>query len=207
MAPSALSRSVRTVAVLGAAIASTFGGQVSAASAQGCIGRPGTSAVEQYCESVPQGDGGREKPSSNGAPAGSTDRERSGVDSATAESLRREGADGEALAAFAGAGAGGSGTDNSPSGDTGGANPKSTASGENGDDATSGRTTEPSAAAPKDSSASPLRAATQAAQTGPAAGSALVWVLLGLSVLGILAAIVVRQRGNGAGTNGTGPSS
>lgn len=159
------------------------GAAVAPASAQsGCTGQAGTSAIEQYCEAVPNGDGSRTK---------STSKSDRGTSKSTSQSLQSAGPDGAAVAALAGGTGGGSGgTGGSGSSD----NSKSAAGGELAvkSERVSG---------PDDPGSNPLNAATQAASSGPIAGKAVTWGLVGLTGLGALGALLLRRRSLQAASN------
>lgn len=67
--------------------------------AQTCQGRPGASAVDEYCEAIPSADGERRPPGSTDGSNGS-----SSVPAATARALTRSGADGAVVIALTGSG-------------------------------------------------------------------------------------------------------
>lgn len=186
----------------------------TAALAQGCTGQPGTSALEQYCEAVPRGDGGRDRPGSSGNGSGSSGN---GVSSNTQRTLSQSGADGAAVAALAsggGSGSGGSGSGGSGASGSGASgagksqsgksseSSKKSGSGSTGGASSSGATASGDAGAvkgirvegPEDPSSNPLKAATTAASSGPVAGPTLVWGLVGMTAIGAIAAVVLRRR-------------
>jgi hypothetical protein len=74
---------------------------VPAATAQSCVAPPGTSAIDQYCEVVPNGTGGSSGVPGSGIP-GSGGPSTPGVSRPTATALARAGADGRAVADLAG---------------------------------------------------------------------------------------------------------
>lgn len=167
------------------------------AAAQSCQGAPGASAIQQYCEAVPRGDGGRD---TAGGAGGAGGRGGSGVNPATSKVLAQAGKDGAAVQRLAGGGpaAGNGGASTSkPKGKQGASKPGASGGGAASGTAGSGAGgTGGSASGPKDPSGSPLNAAKNAASTGPAAGQAVAWSIVGLSVLGAIAAVGVRrQRG------------
>lgn len=173
--------------------------------AQGCTGQPGTSALEQYCEAVPRGDGGRDRPGSSGN--GGSGSSGSGVSSSTQRTLNQSGADGAAVAALAsggGSGNGGSGSSGSGSGEkskNGKSSKSSTKSGSGSTGVTGSSGTDDAGAVkgvrvegPEDPSSNPLKAASTAASSGPVAGPALVWGLVGMTAIGAVAAVILRRR-------------
>lgn len=177
----------------------------SVATAQSCQGAPGASAIQQYCEAVPRGDGGRDSSSGgsggSGGGSGSGSGGSQGVSAATSKALAQAGKDGAAVQRLASGGSGeakkrsskrpgGSGGDESGTSTTG----SGTSTGGSGSGAAGSGTG--AAAGPKDPSGSPLNAAKNAASSGPTAGPAVAWSIVGLSVFGALAAVGLRrQRG------------
>lgn len=171
------------------------------AAAQSCQGAPGASAIQQYCEAIPRGDGGRDTSGGGSGSGGSNGSgSGSGVSAATSKALTQAGRDGAAVQRLAG------GTSSSPSKKDGGkrgGNDRERGSGSSSGGGTgvgggtgTGGGTGGTNAGPKDPSGSPLNAAKNAASTGPAAGQAVAWSIVGLSVLGALAAVGLRrQRG------------
>jgi hypothetical protein len=69
----------------------------SSEAASSCVAPPGTSAIDQYCEVVPNGAGGSSGSGGSGGP------KTPGISSQTQSRLSRSGTDGQALAALAGA--------------------------------------------------------------------------------------------------------
>lgn len=183
---------VGTVALLaGAALG---GGVPAGALAQGCQGQPGTSALEQYCEAIGTGTGGRENPGSRGSGSGSGSG--SGVSGSTQRSLQGAGADGAAVSALAG-GSGDSGSGGSGSGGSGGgssSNDDGGASGSGSGSAGASDVKGVTVEGPTAPDGSPLKAATQAASSGPVAGQAVTWGLVGLTALGAIGAVFLRRR-------------
>ncbi len=167
-----------------------------AASAQSCQGAPGASAIQQYCEAIPRGDGGRET-SGGGSGSGGSGAGAPGVSAATSQALGQAGRDGAAVQRLVGGGSGGTSdkrkrTKDGKSGGSGNASGGSSA----GAGGAGGGSTGGDASGPKDPSGSPLNAAKNAASAGPEAGQAVAWSIVGLSVLGALAAVGLRrQRG------------
>jgi hypothetical protein len=172
------------------------------AAAQSCQGAPGASAIQQYCEAVPRGDGGRD---TSGGGSGSGGRGGSGVNAATSKVLAQAGRDGAAVQRLAGGGSGaGNGSTKRKGQGNGNGNGKQGSSGQGSAGAGAGAGSGSAgaggsgsaASGPKDPSGSPLNAAKNAASTGPAAGQAVAWSIVGLSVLGAIAAVGLRrQRG------------
>lgn len=169
------------------------------AAAQSCQGAPGASAIQQYCEAVPRGDGGRD---TAGGGNGSSGRGGSGVNPATSKVLAQAGKDGAAVQRLAGGGPGASDGSSNNAKPGGAKNSSKQGSGSGSAGASGGAAragaggSGDGAGGPKDPSGSPLNAAKNAASTGPAAGPAVAWSIVGLSVLGALAAVGLRrQRG------------
>lgn len=166
-----------------------------AAFAEGCVGAPGTSALEQYCEAVPDADGSRTKPGSH------TQSEHS-APVATVEKLQNSGADGKALAAIvagsSGSGSNGGGGASSSAKSSGGSRSKhgssASGAGTSSGGAGAGGTTHSTVSAPTAASGSALAAAREAVETGPTAGSEVTWALVTMSALGGLSALLLRRR-------------
>lgn len=175
-------------ALAGALCAATLAALPSTSVAQGCVGQPGTSALEQYCEAVPRGDGGRDRPGS-GSGSGSSGNGGSGVSGATRQQLQGAGADGAAVAALASGGSGGSGSSGGSSKKP--SQPSNQSSDAEGD---AGAVKGISVDGPQAPDGSPLKAATQAASSGPVAGQAVTWGLVGLTALGAIGAVFMRRR-------------
>jgi hypothetical protein len=163
-------RLVRTLLV--ATLIGAAGVMPSAALGQ-CVGQAGSSALEQYCEAVPRGDGGRDTTTNSGSASGSSSGSGSSLPADTASTLA-ESKDGSKLAALA---------ENS-----GGDAP----SGSKTSDESAVKGTQVSGPAAPDGS--PLQAATKAAGSGPIAGQAVTWSLVGLTALGALGALWLRRR-------------
>lgn len=149
------------------------------AQAQNCEAPPGSAAVDQYCEAIPEGGGSqsgndfqRERATSG---SGTTEGDATALPAGTATELEAAGQDGEAIAKLAAGGTTGttSGGSADASGDVAGA----TASSE-------------------DVSGSPLKAVSASVQNGPVAGSLLIWALLG-SAFAVLALGWIRYRSRG----------
>lgn len=186
----------RRLAVLAAVTASsaTLLTAPMPALAQGCTGQPGTSALEQYCEAVPRGDGGRDRPGgsgSNGSGSGS------GVSSSTQRTLSQAGADGAAVAALASGGSGSGGSGEGASKKSSKSSTKKSSGGSSSGSAGSqdaGAVKAERVESPADPSGNPLKAATNAASSGPVAGPTLVWGLVGMTAIGAIAAVILRRR-------------
>lgn len=183
-----LSRRLAAVLAAGALL----GPAASGAAAQGCQGQAGTSALEQYCEAIPRGDGGRDSPTKSGSDT------ESGVSASTRKALAAAGTDGFKVAALASAGVSAS-AGTTPKATT----PKTGSSASKSSDA--GATT-PAVAGPDDASGSPLQAATDAVSNGSTAGPALVWGLVGMSAAGAAGAILLRRRVSGEHPLGDDPT-
>ncbi|MBO9531423.1 MAG: hypothetical protein J7513_00410 [Solirubrobacteraceae bacterium] len=179
---------------LGAALATTalLGTTAPVVSAQSCVGRPGASALQQYCEAVPEANGDRQKPQSSSSKDGGSTGDN--LPSSSKRVLGKAGDDGAAvaaLAAAAGGGSGGAGGDSGGDGASGGSRSSDGSSGASSESSGSGSSVAP----PSAPSGSALAAAKQAVETGPTAGPALAWSLLGMSVLGAIGALFLRRRG------------
>lgn len=147
----------------------------------GCQGAPGSSAVEQYCEAIPRGDGGRSQAGGSGSGNGT-----STISKKTGEALADAGADGASIARLAQDGSAPADSSDGKSSDSG-------SSSDSGDGAVKDARAS-GVAAPKDASGSPLKAATEAAQTGSTVGPALAWGVIGMSALGAISAVLIRRR-------------
>lgn len=165
---------IRSVTSVGLAVALSFA-VAAPAHAQTCEGRPGSAAVDQYCEAIP-GASGNEGPSSGAGSKGGkgSSGTTSAVDAGTGAALKAAGADGQALLTLAerGGSSGGGGSD--------GAAPAKAPS--TGGERPSGRVVE----APQ---GSPLRAVASSVDNGATAGRALLWGLVGATVLAAAVAI------------------
>lgn len=126
------------------------------ARAASCEAPPGISAVAEYCEAVPGGGHDRHGVSSGGSPA---------VPGATAEALRQDGANGQAVLSLT----------------TGRARPHAPA----------GKPKRSSAARP---SGTPLSGIRNSVASGATAGSVFVWVLVAIA-LGVIGVAWLRYRG------------
>ena len=148
----------------------------SAQAQERCEAPPGTAAIDQYCERVP--DVGGERDPSSASSSSSRDREQAAQpDGATLDQLRDRGEDGRALAdAVGGSGDGpdagsGGGSSGGAGGDAGGGGGNSGGG--------SGGVSGSSEPAP---SASPVDAVGSAVGNGATLGSALPWTLLAIAV-------------------------
>ena len=146
-----------------------------AAHAQGCEAPPGSAAVEQYCEAIPEGDGSQSgnnfqrEASESAAGGGSTNGQSGGESTAlsaeAAQALQSSGADGEAVAELARASGGGqTGT------------PSDSTNDETGEVAGT-------VAESDEASGSPLKAVSASVENGPVAGSLMIWALLGATLV------------------------
>lgn len=156
----------------------------SPALAQDCEAPPGSAAVDQYCEAIPEGSGSQSgndfQRNAAGASAGGNDG-GSPLPPATARDLRAAGATGAAVEQLARAsrgeaasGGGASGPAGEGTGDVAGVS-----------------------ASRDDVSGSPLKAIPASVENGPVAGPVLSWTLLGatVAILG-LAWVGYRRRGD-----------
>ncbi len=158
-----------------------------AAHAQSCEAPPGSAAVEQYCEAIPEGDGAqsgndfrREATDSAAGGGGTTGQGGSGdstLSPEATEALESAGADGAAVADLARASSGGRNTSSNGS-----------SASEAGDVAGSSATSE-------EASGSPLKAVSASVENGPVAGSLMIWALLGATLV-VLALGWMRFRRN-----------
>lgn len=151
--------------------------------AQACQGRPGASAIEQYCEAIPNGTGGRESSRDRGASASG-----GGISQATGRDLRAAGRDGAAVLALVGTGDGnGSGGGGAAKG---GSDKRAGSGGSSGSPRSQDET--PAAEPPSDN---PLRAVKSAVSSGATVGSGFVWGLVALTLLALVVGwIGFRQR-------------
>ncbi len=146
------------------------------AHAQSCEAPPGSAAVEQYCEAIPEGDGSqsgndfqRESSGSAGSGAssnGPSDGGSPGLSDEAAQALQNGGADGAAVSNLARASRGGEGSSGSSAG-------AATEAGE----------VAGTAAQSGEASGSPLRAVSASVENGPVAGSLMIWALLGATLV------------------------
>ncbi len=173
---------LRLIPVLSVALA--LAGSGAPAQAQNCEAPPGSAAVDQYCEAIPEGGGSqsgndfqRERATSGAAATPSGDSP--GLPAGTATALESAGQDGEAVAKLAAGGAGRTTASEDaaePAGEVAGATASS-----------------------DDVSSSPLKAVSASVQNGPVAGSLLIWALLG-STIAVLALGWIRYRRSGTDT-------
>lgn len=160
---------------------------------QSCQGRPGASAIEQYCEAIPDGTGSRETP---GNKAASSDRTGQ-VPAGTRGDLQSSGPDGAGVLALVAANGGSGGGSNDGTGGTSGRSGDSgksgTVSGGSGNGKVKGAVVVPPAVSPSDN---PLRAVKSAVSSGATIGSGFVWGLVALTLLALVVGwIGFRQRG------------
>lgn len=185
---------------LAAAVAALSLSAPAGVQAAGCQGAPGTSALEQYCEAIPDAAGGRQNPgrstgSSNGS--GSSSNSGAGVSSSTAAKLSGAGADGAAVEQLAGgvkkstakSSSSKSSKMSDDSADGSGVAAAGGSGGPGGGAAAAG-----AVSAPADPSNSPLKAATKAVGGGPTVGGGLVWGLLAMTAIGAIGAVVLRRH-------------
>lgn len=144
----------------------------SAAAAQRCEAPPGSSAVEQYCEAIPDAggsqsgdsfarDSGRQDPGGNvkNVPAG------------TQRTLRKSGKDGAAVVGLVAASSGGGGGGDGPGPDSG-AKSTNEVGGVKGETASSA-----------DPSGNPLKAVSASVENGATVGGGFIWALLVVTLL------------------------
>ncbi len=161
------------------ALVATFLLTPAAAQAQ-CQGAPGVGAVEQYCESIPDGSGGRTQQTQSGS---GSYTDSGAVPNAAARELDGS-ADGQAVLGIAGSG--GSDGGNASGNDGKGSGGKSEKA-EGGSAST--------VSGPEEPKRGVLAATTNAVSSGPSAGSGLVWGLVAITVLGAAGAVWSRRRG------------
>lgn len=177
-----LARLFTVIAVAGVLLAAF----APSALAQACEGRPGASAIEQYCEAIPEATGDRVTPREN------RERGSSGADvpSGTSQQLEDSGADGAAVLGLVAGSDGGNGGD-------GGGNGASSSKSSSGESASGDEKTEAEAAAVAAASSpsdNPLKAVSSAVSNGATVGSAFLWGLLALAVAAAGAAWVGFRR-------------
>lgn len=152
---------------------------------QTCQGRPGASAIEQYCEAIPDGTGGRQTSSDRGSstPGG-------GVPGAAGSDLRAAGRDGAAVLALVATG----GTEGSSRDESSKDAPRDGSTTGSGDSSATAEDQE-STPAVKPPSDNPLRAVQSAASNGATIGAGFVWGLVALTLLSLVVGwIGFRQR-------------
>lgn len=155
--------------------------------AQACQGRPGASAIEQYCEAIPEGTGERVTPSSERESRGSA----SNVPAGTAQELADAGQEGQAVLGLAASSSGGG--DSSDGGGNGGSSSSSgSGSGSSGSaGAENAASATPAASSPSDN---PLKAVSSAVSNGATVGSGFLWGLLALALAAAGAAWIGFRR-------------
>lgn len=170
------------IALVGTVLLTTAAPAVS----QECKGAPGTSAVEQYCESIPAA-GGKTRPTGQGSSGGSSGSSGSGIPPSVQRELASS-PQGRAVIAVAQ-------SDGSGSGDSG-----RKAAGENGATGDRNRPAEddavpktPPAAEP---SGNPLRAVASSVKTGSTVGSGFVWALIVVTLAALGGWWLARRRGS-----------
>lgn len=172
--PRVSTRMRRVLAVTLAFLATSAAGP-SVTGAQSCEAPPGTSAVEQYCEALPEASGTRSANESNRAANASRGRRPPSLSTATAATLEASGSDGRAILNLArGTAAGSRPGGRTLTGETG------TAAGE--------------ARPPAIPSDNPLRAVQAAASQGRTVGGGLAWtILVGTAALAGVAWVRLRR--------------
>lgn len=167
------------VLLLSLATAALTVGAPSTAFGQNCQGRPGASAVEQYCEAIPDATGEPVQPSSERSDSASAGTPA--VGRSTGDDLMAAGKDGKAVLALAGgasASRGGSGARDVER------ESKSSAAGAR---TPSERGAVAGVSAASEPSASPLRAVSASVQSGRTVGGEFLWVLAALTLIGLAA--------------------
>ena len=145
------------------------------AHAQSCEAPPGSAAVEQYCEAIPEGDGAQsgndfrreaaESVSGGGGTNGQGGSGNPALSVEAAQALESAGADGEAVADLARASSGGQSASS------------------NGNAASEAGDVAGSSASSDEASGSPLKAVSASVENGPVAGSLMIWALLGATLV------------------------
>ena len=162
-----------TLAVLALAIGVLVGPLPAQAAPANCQAPPGTSGIDQYCETVPSASGDQ---GTRGGGHGQSGRSGSSVSQRTATALRRSGASGKAILGLSG----GSGQ-GSTSGNSTGAN---AAKGRTGTGTHGGNTAQGGqSTAPAGRSDNPLEAIRSAVTSGGSAGPGFVWILVILGAI------------------------
>ena len=182
-----MNRSVRRFLTLAVPAAFLAGSPV--ASAATCQGAPGASAIQQYCEAIPDAQGAHRGPKT---PAAGGESGQQPLPSGTSRELRAAGPDGEAIERLA-AGQSVPAKPKSTTPSPGQATP-GTSGTSSGSDATTSGTNSVDDDAVDDPSTNVLTAATNAVSNGSTVGSGLAWGVLGMSTIGACAAIVLRRR-------------
>lgn len=161
------------------------------AMAQRCEAPPGSSAVDQYCEAIPEGGGTRSSDNFDGAggrqdPGGNV----RAIPAQTQERLRGAGADGAAVVGLAAASTGGD-DDDSDSGAGGSAVPGGTNRGTAEQGGVKGENAQSS-----DPSGNPLKAVSASVENGATIGGVFIWALLGVACLAAVFAWLSFRRGD-----------
>ncbi len=154
------------------------------AMAQACQGRPGASAIEQYCEAIPEGTGERVTPSSERESRGSS----SDVPAGTAQELADAGQEGQAVLGLAASSSGGGGDSGNGAGSGASSGGDSASGNASAGDAASAT---PAASSPSDN---PLKAVSSAVSNGATVGSAFLWGLFALALAAAGAAWIGFRR-------------
>lgn len=174
---------VRTTLLPLAALAALM--SAPSAQAQDCEAPPGSAAVEQYCEAIPEGSGSqsgnefqRERATQGGEGDAGGGQRNNAFSADTASKLESEGTEGAAVAALVGQSSRSSG-----SGSTGSA-------GTTNDGGVAG-----AQASGGEASTSPLKAVSASVVNGPVTGPLLIWALLG-STVAVCGLGWIRYRGS-----------
>lgn len=159
----------------------------AAAIAQECQGPPGTSAVDQYCESIPAA-GGTSRPGSSSGQSGASGSSGASSVSGTVERQLAGSDDGQAVLGLAAASA-------TPSEAQGGGSATS------GNASNGSAETPASSQRPADSqnaanipSTSALKAVSSSVQNGGTIGDAFIWALIGVTVIAAVAGWLSMRR-------------
>lgn len=150
------------------------------ASAQTCQGRPGASAIQQYCEAIPEATGGSQRPGGS-SQNGSSQNDGSDAPSGAQSELQDAGQDGQAVlglvAASGGSDDSGGSSSGGSSGSSGGADPGSgsQSSGESG-----GAPTDTNA---KRAEGGVLDAVASSVSSGTTVGDSFAGILVGMAAL------------------------
>ena len=142
-----------------------------------CVAPPGTSGIDQYCETVPAagGDTGTRGGGHGGHPLSSS------VPRRTAAGLRSAGSVGKAVLSLPSGAAGAAAQGATGAG--GGTGGKARAHGRTANGHSSGNRSKNDQSTPSSKSDNPLQAIRSAVSTGSSAGEGLVWIFVALGVV------------------------
>lgn len=162
---------------------------IADAAPQACQGRPGASAIEQYCEAIPDATGGRVSPNSERASSQGASA-RGAVPAAAQRRLTTSGQDGQAVLGLVAASASGSSDGNGAGGSTSGRDDRGGGIG----GSSSGPSVAAGPQAARTPSDNPLKAVSSAVTNGATVGSAFVWALVGLALVALIVGWVGFRR-------------